>query len=576
MDLDPTRRAAVDRRRVRRSRRTHRSARSRRVITSRWASRPSSGSSSSPWARRAWPCPRPPAGPAPTLLDLALAVEALGRRLAPAPLIEHAVAARLLAARRRAARRGGRRRRASPPSRSGPSRDRVARLVPAGAVATTSSRSTATTSWRSTASPARTCPTSRPRPSPTARSTARPACSRPARSPSSSTVRRSTSGACSPPPRSSGLGLGALEIGVALRDRARAVRRARSARSRRCSTRSPTSRVALDGAQLLARKAAWASRLPAATTPRELGAMAFLFAAEQAQRASDRALHFHGGYGFMEEYDIQLFYRRAKGWANVLDEPGPRVRARLADLRYGAGRGRRELTWTSPRRPRPSSSATRCARSSRRVYTDERRQHAHDTGTMHDWELHRAMADQGWIAPGAARGARRRRPRPRGAGGAVPRARARGRAVRRPEHLHDGGVGARARGQRDAAAGDPAQAAERRVADRARLLGARLRLRRRRGADPRRARRRRLAHRRPEDVHQRGRGVGVGVPPHPHQPRRAQAPRPHVLPRAHARRPGSSCSRSARCRASAPTSRSTTACASATSGASARSTAAGR
>jgi alkylation response protein AidB-like acyl-CoA dehydrogenase len=32
-----------------------------------------------------------------------------------------------------------------------------------------------------------------------------------------------------------------------------------------------------------------------------------------------------------------------------------------------------------------------------RVYTAERRQHAHDTGTMHDWELHRAMADQGWI-----------------------------------------------------------------------------------------------------------------------------------------------------------------------------------
>ena len=40
-----------------------------------------------------------------------------------------------------------------------------------------------------------------------------------------------------------------------------------------------------------------------------------------AQRASDRALHFHGGYGFMEEYDIQLFYRRAKGWALVLADP---------------------------------------------------------------------------------------------------------------------------------------------------------------------------------------------------------------------------------------------------------------
>ena len=36
----------------------------------------------------------------------------------------------------------------------------------------------------------------------------------------------------------------------------------------------------------------------------------------------------------MEEYDIQLFYRRAKGWANVLDEPAHEY-ARLADLRYG-------------------------------------------------------------------------------------------------------------------------------------------------------------------------------------------------------------------------------------------------
>jgi hypothetical protein len=36
----------------------------------------------------------------------------------------------------------------------------------------------------------------------------------------------------------------------------------------------------------------------------------------------------------MEEYDIQLFYRRAKGWANVVGEPA-REYARLADLRYG-------------------------------------------------------------------------------------------------------------------------------------------------------------------------------------------------------------------------------------------------
>jgi alkylation response protein AidB-like acyl-CoA dehydrogenase len=49
----------------------------------------------------------------------------------------------------------------------------------------------------------------------------------------------------------------------------------------------------------------------------------------------------------------------------------------------------------------PSPTAEQFGREVRelvaRVYTDERRQHAHDTGTMHDWELHRAMAEQGWI-----------------------------------------------------------------------------------------------------------------------------------------------------------------------------------
>ena len=62
--------------------------------------------------------------------------------------------------------------------------------------------------------------------------------------------------------------------------------------------------------------------------------MACWFAGDTAQRTAAFALHVHGGYGFMEEYDIQLFYRRAKGWANVVGEPA-REYARLADLRYG-------------------------------------------------------------------------------------------------------------------------------------------------------------------------------------------------------------------------------------------------
>jgi len=91
--------------------------------------------------------------------------------------------------------------------------------------------------------------------------------------------------------------------------------------------------TAVDGACLLARQAAWSfSEEPERHA--ELAAMAFAFAAATARDASDWALHFHGGYGFMVEYDIQLFYRRARAWANVVMSPAA-ARRRVADLRYG-------------------------------------------------------------------------------------------------------------------------------------------------------------------------------------------------------------------------------------------------
>jgi alkylation response protein AidB-like acyl-CoA dehydrogenase len=88
----------------------------------------------------------------------------------------------------------------------------------------------------------------------------------------------------------------------------------------------------VDGAELLAREAAWA----AAEEPgraAELAAMAFGFAAETARDTTYHALHFHGGYGFMLEYDIQLYFRRARAWAAVLAEPSASYR-RVADVRY--------------------------------------------------------------------------------------------------------------------------------------------------------------------------------------------------------------------------------------------------
>ena len=48
--------------------------------------------------------------------------------------------------------------------------------------------------------------------------------------------------------------------------------------------------------------------------PTIFAAMSFLFASETAFTTASESLHFHGGYGYTLEYDIQLFFRRAKAW----------------------------------------------------------------------------------------------------------------------------------------------------------------------------------------------------------------------------------------------------------------------
>jgi alkylation response protein AidB-like acyl-CoA dehydrogenase len=91
--------------------------------------------------------------------------------------------------------------------------------------------------------------------------------------------------------------------------------------------------AALDGAQLLIHKACWALD-SGYTDGAALASMAFVFAAETAYQASQHSLHVHGGYGFMEEYDIQLYYRRAKAWAVAFADPRGELLT-LADRRFG-------------------------------------------------------------------------------------------------------------------------------------------------------------------------------------------------------------------------------------------------
>lgn len=88
-----------------------------------------------------------------------------------------------------------------------------------------------------------------------------------------------------------------------------------------------------EGARLLAFRAVGAVDSGGADGAR-LASMALLFGAESARFAADRVLQYHGGYGYSAEYDVQLYYRRAAAWLLQLGDPGHEV-ARLADADFG-------------------------------------------------------------------------------------------------------------------------------------------------------------------------------------------------------------------------------------------------
>ena len=102
----------------------------------------------------------------------------------------------------------------------------------------------------------------------------------------------------------------------------------------------------VQGARLLAWRAVCAVQTGGQGAAR-LASMALLFAAESARFAADRALQYHGGYGYSEEYDVQLYYRRAAAWILQLGDPGLEY-ARLADSDLGP-----RQTATTRRAPSP-------------------------------------------------------------------------------------------------------------------------------------------------------------------------------------------------------------------------------
>jgi alkylation response protein AidB-like acyl-CoA dehydrogenase len=89
----------------------------------------------------------------------------------------------------------------------------------------------------------------------------------------------------------------------------------------------------LDGARLLVQEAAWAADIDSERA-QALATMAFCFIGEKATAIVGDCLHYHGGYGFTLEYDIQLYYRRSRAYPLVWG-PVAQEWQSLADQLYG-------------------------------------------------------------------------------------------------------------------------------------------------------------------------------------------------------------------------------------------------
>lgn len=257
------------------------------------------------------------------LLELAIAAEALGRTLAPVPLIEAAVANTLLASVPGDAVPGS----PAPAAVAGellatvalrPVEGGVARLVPAGAVAdlVVALRDDDLVLARTADRPAPAIPNLGAMPVADCRVEPKEAIVLASGPQAHAAHRRAVhhwqllTGAAL-----TGLASAVLDLGrdYALERRAFGVP---VAGFQTVQHRLADNATAVEGARLLGYEAAWAhdAGLAKAGT---LATMAFLFAADTAFTTASDSLHVHGGYGYTLEYDVQLYFRRAKAWPLV-------------------------------------------------------------------------------------------------------------------------------------------------------------------------------------------------------------------------------------------------------------------
>lgn len=158
----------------------------------------------------------------------------------------------------------------------------------------------------------------------------------------------------------------------------------------------------VDGAQLLLWHAIASIAQGEADAAAQVS-MAWWWAGQSATRAVARALHIFGGYGVSLEYDIQLYYRRARVWSLQAGDPQRELDA-IADRLWNP----------DPEQPLPQAGecklqfgygqqATEFAEQARAFFraslTDELKAHAHHSVDGYHAGFNQQLAEAGLLFP---------------------------------------------------------------------------------------------------------------------------------------------------------------------------------
>ncbi len=160
--------------------------------------------------------------------------------------------------------------------------------------------------------------------------------------------------------------------------------------------------TAVAASQLLVRYAIWSIATAQPEAAARIG-FAFVAAAESASFASAHALHAHGGYGLSLEYDIQLYFRRAKAWALAGGDPRDELLRAASQLWSGEAPVALPEAGPCPLEFGLGAEAERFGAEARsffeRELTPELRAKSHYSWDGHDWGIQKKLAEGGLLFP---------------------------------------------------------------------------------------------------------------------------------------------------------------------------------